>query len=76
MGRNDETGTPQTNYHSARFGPAECRTCIHMKRPDRCDHPEVIADPEVRGKVEPLGWCKFHNLGSGERGIRHLVKRS
>ena len=56
-------GTKATGFTKKEWGPFLCINCVHSDREGvRCDHPEVIADPEVEkvdGKavIEPADCC-------------------
>src|SRR6266436_1363309 len=56
-------GSAQTGYADPENGPFECENCIHYEPdnpqyPKDCDHPEVIADPEVE-TVDAEGCCNL-----------------
>lgn len=60
-------GTKGVGYALPEMGPFLCANCVHVsKNGTRCDHPEVIADPDVPkdGKlavVRPSACCnEFH----------------
>jgi len=53
-------GSREVGYASPKDGPFKCSHCVHFKAPNSCDHPKVIADPEVKGKVEPEGCCNYY----------------
>lgn len=62
-------GTKKTGYAAPDMGPFLCVNCVHAsKNGTRCDHPEVVADPEVpkEGKlarIEPAACCnEFHPM--------------
>ena len=41
-------GTKATGYALPEMGPFKCANCIHVSESnDRCDHPDVIKDPDV-----------------------------
>lgn len=66
-------GTKQSGYADPRHGPFECGNCIHfhsgsgssmMDGFGSCDHPEVVADPEVErigdgAAVQEMGCCNY-----------------
>lgn len=43
-----------------------CQNCIHFDGQGSCDHPQVIADPEVNGTVVANGHSKFFYSKSAE----------
>ena len=62
-------GTKATGYALPEMGPFLCVNCVHAsKNGTRCDHKEVIADPDVPkdGKlavVHPTACCnEFHPI--------------
>lgn len=61
--KNASIGTKATGYTKKEWGPFLCINCVHSDREGiRCDHPEVIADPEtekIDGKavIEPADCC-------------------
>jgi hypothetical protein len=58
-------GTAASGYRTPDLGPATCQNCVHFQEPSSCDHPAVIADPEVQGQVDPGGWCNtFKSAGA------------
>jgi hypothetical protein len=66
-------GTPEAHYAPARYGPFECRNCVHFKSGTNssegtCNHPDVQADgrrgyikTNAKGLpiVEALGCCNY-----------------
>jgi hypothetical protein len=46
--------------------PTICQNCSHFDGQGSCDHPQVIADPDVQGKVEANGHSKFYSAKSQE----------
>jgi hypothetical protein len=59
-------GTQQSGYVMPDLGPFECENCTHFEAPNRCNHPEVVADPEVNGNVEAEGCCNFFKSAGQE----------
>lgn len=59
-------GTQMSGYVTPDLGPFECENCEHFTSPDQCDHPFVIADPEVRGSVEAEGCCNYFKSAGRE----------
>lgn len=57
----DGIGTPIAHYAPPKDGPFRCDHCVHFKKPGECNHPAVIVDPGVRGKVAPDGCCNFYH---------------
>lgn len=55
-----------SGYQPPDQGPFECDNCIHFDGQGRCDKPEVIADPQVQGNVEPEGCCNFFESAHSE----------
>ncbi len=62
------TGTAASGYLPAQDGPFRCGHCRHFHPagdPEEndsrglCDHPRVINDPLVRGRVEAGACCSF-----------------
>lgn len=68
---NAPIGTKKTGYSKAELGPFLCINCVHSNREgNRCNHPEVIADPETEKdddnlvKIAPADCCnEFHPRG-------------
>lgn len=61
------SATQQSGYVKPTDGqPTICQNCIHFDGQGACDHPEVIADPEVQGVVEANGHSKFFYAKSAE----------
>lgn len=61
------TATQQSAYVAPTDGqPTICQNCAHFDGQGSCDHPEVVADPEVQGKVDPNGHSKFYAPKSAE----------
>lgn len=61
------TATAQSAYVAPSDGqPTICQNCLHFDGQGSCDHPQVIADPEVNGKVEANGHSKFFHSKSSE----------
>lgn len=74
----DGAGTTATGYALPQCGPFKCSNCIHAdEAADCCDHPKVIADPDVptkeeKGKkcamIHPESCCNyFHPKDKGEK---------
>jgi len=62
------TATTQSAYVAPTDGqPTICQNCMHFDGQGSCDHPEVIADPQVQGKVDPNGHSKFYMPASAEQ---------
>jgi hypothetical protein len=62
-------GSAQTGYAGPENGPFECENCIHFDGEGRCDHPQVMADPEVNGQVDAEGCCNlFQPSGEESEG--------
>lgn len=78
QGGDQGDGTAQSGYATPDFGPFECENCTHFDGQGKCDHPQVISDPEVQGNVDAEGCCNLfksahsesqaeeHNEGEGE----------
>jgi hypothetical protein len=67
------TATVQSAYVAPTDGqPTICQNCMHFDGQGMCDHPEVIADPEVQGRVDPNGHSKFYMPGSAESAERGM----
>lgn len=73
----DGAGTKATGYALPEMGPFKCSNCVHIdKGGDCCDHPKVVADPDVPTKeeegkklavVKPDSCCNyFHPKDKGE----------
>jgi len=63
----ESSATTQSAYVMPTDGqPTICQNCTHFDGQGMCDHPEVIADPEVQGKVDPNGHSKFYMPGGGK----------
>lgn len=63
------TASAQSAYVKPTDGqPTICENCMHFDGSGKCDHPEVIADPEVQGAVEANGHSKFYSPKSEEQG--------
>lgn len=61
-GENASMGSPATGYVSASELPPDqrnCGACVHFDGQGNCNQPEVIADPDVQGKVEADGCCDY-----------------
>jgi hypothetical protein len=62
------TATQQSAYVAPTDGqPTICQNCMHFDGQGACDHPEVVADPEVNGKVDANGHSKFYSPKSAEQ---------
>jgi hypothetical protein len=59
-------GTQASGYVTPDLGPFECENCIHFDGQSRCNHPQVISDPEVQGQVDPEGCCNFFKSAHNE----------
>jgi hypothetical protein len=59
-------GTQLSGYASPEYGPFECENCVHFEAPDKCNHPKVIADPEVNGNVQAEGCCNYFKSAHNE----------
>lgn len=59
-------GSAQSGYAGPDAGPFECGNCIHFEEPNRCNHPQVMSDPEVNGQVEEEGCCNFFSTAGKE----------
>lgn len=59
-------GTAMSGYVTPDLGPFECENCTHFQPSNRCDHPQVIADPEVQGQVDAEGCCNFFHSAHNE----------
>lgn len=59
-------GSAQSGYAGPEFGPFECENCTHFSAPTRCNHPQVINDPEVQGQVEAEGCCNLFQSAHNE----------
>src|SRR5271157_2012318 len=67
------TATQQSAYVAPTDGqPTICQNCMHFDGQGMCDHPEVVADPEVNGKVDANGHSKFYSPKSAEQGEQGL----
>lgn len=61
------TATTQAAYVAPTDGqPTICQNCVHFDGQGACDHPQVIADPQVNGKVDANGHSKFYTPKSGQ----------
>jgi hypothetical protein len=61
------TATEQSAYVAPTDGqPTVCANCVHFDGQGMCDHPEVVADPQVQGKVDLNGHSKFYSPKSAE----------
>lgn len=68
------TATDRAKYVAPEDGqPTICQNCSHFDGQGACDHPEVIADPEVSGKVEANGHCMYFKAGSGEQSVSNIL---
>ena len=58
----DGVGTKATGYALPENGPFDCAHCAHAdEEADCCDHPAVIADPDVpKDKYEGKTYAKVH----------------
>lgn len=69
------TATQQSAYVAPTDGqPTICQNCMHFDGQGACDHPEVVADPEVQGKVDANGHSKFYSAKSAEAAEGELGK--
>jgi hypothetical protein len=59
-------GTQASGYVTPDLGPFECENCIHFDGQSRCNHPQVISDPEVNGQVEAESCCNFFKSAHNE----------
>jgi hypothetical protein len=50
-------GTAATGVLRAEQGPFTCGNCTHFDGQGSCDHPEIVADPEVNGQVAEGDFC-------------------
>ncbi len=60
--RNSPVGTAGAGYANPDLGPFRCGNCIHFakkKAGRNCDHPKVVSDREVQGRVEADGCCNY-----------------
>src|ERR1700737_2940317 len=65
-------GTQQSGYVTPDLGPFEWENCTHFEAPNRCNHPEVVSDPEVNGNVEASGCCNlFKSAGQESQAEEH-----
>lgn len=75
----DGAGTKATGYALPEMGPFKCANCVHIDAGgDCCDHPKVVADPDVPTKeedgkkvavVKAESCCNyFHPKDKGEPG--------
>lgn len=64
----DGIGSAQSGYATPDNGPFECANCIHFDGQNKCDNPQVVADPEVNGQVEAEGCCNLFSPGGEESG--------
>src|ERR1700734_1929251 len=63
----ESSATQMSAYVAPTDGqPTICANCVHFDGQAACDHPEVISDPEVNGKVEANGHSKFYSPKSAE----------
>lgn len=70
------TATQQSAYVKPTDGqPTICQNCMHFDGQGACDQPEVVADPEVQGKVEANGHSKFYSPKSAEAAEGELTKK-
>lgn len=64
-GSDEEFGTSASGYIPARCGPVRCSHCVHYPRPERCSHPDVVTDSQMKTTsdglaiVEPGGCCRY-----------------
>lgn len=79
-GVDDAIGTKDVGYAGAEMGPFNCLSCVHyeaskeVKEHGLCDHPEVVADPDVpkckdgnKALVEDQACCNlFHSRDKTE----------
>lgn len=72
------TATEQSAYVAPTDGqPTICQNCVHFDGQSSCDHPEVIADPQVQGQVDANGHSKFYSPkseGGGGTGLGKMAK--
>jgi hypothetical protein len=69
------TATEQSAYVAPTDGqPTICQNCVHFDGQGSCDHPEVIADPQVQGRVDANGHSKFYSPKSEEAGEMGMGK--
>lgn len=60
-------GGPRVAYMTPEQGPFRCAHCEHYSGADaeraagRCDHPLVVAAPDLRGRVEGGGCCDLYD---------------
>lgn len=65
-------GSQATGYCTPDLGPFECENCTHFEGPSACTHPAVVADPEVKGQVDPEGCCNlFKSAGNESQAEEH-----
>lgn len=66
MSNDKPIGTKATGYAGPEDGPFNCEHCVHFLVPRFCNHPEVVADKELRKApgqgalvaiVSPQGCC-------------------
>lgn len=70
------TATQQSAYVAPTDGqPTICANCMHFDGQGSCDHPEVIADPEVNGQAEANGHSKFYYAKSAEAAEGEMGKK-
>jgi len=56
---NAPIGTEKAGYATPEHGPFKCANCVHYDGAGRCDHPDVVEDPAVKGEVQPSGCCNY-----------------
>lgn len=66
MANNAPIGTKAVGYAGPENGPFNCAHCVHFGPPRFCNHPDVVADKELRKTsnqgtlvaiVSPQGCC-------------------
>lgn len=79
MGNWEPTGTKRTHYSAAKDGPFRCDCCEHYDEDTttsgECNHPEVMADPQVPkdrdghgdAEVDAAGCCEYFRARTRSR---------
>lgn len=64
-------GSQASGYVTSQELPADqrsCSSCLHFDGQSQCSNPQVVADPEVQGKVEPDGCCNLIRIADAGAG--------